>query len=158
MAWKFSVQKPLTVLVVVVLILVFGFVSFNKIVPDLCLNIDLSCVAVITAASGATQEEVEKKVTRSMEQQMATLEGPDNITSSSGENYSMIMLEFDSGTDLSVVSVDIGDKIDLVSGPFGEGIEKPMIFKSNPDMISHHHCGGGDGREDDSSGLRSLGR
>lgn len=135
MVSKFSVKKPLTVLVVVVLILVFGFVSFNKMVPDLYPNIDLPYVAVITAAPGATPEEVEKKVTQPMEQQMATLEGLDNITSSSGENYSMIMLEFDSDTDLSVVSVDIRDKIHLVSGSFGEDIEKPVIFKLNPNMI-----------------------
>lgn len=132
---KFSVKKPLTVFVAVILILVFGFVSFNKMVPDLYPNIDLPYVAVITAAPGATPEEVEKRVTLPMEQQMSTLEGLDNITSTSGENYSMIMLEFNSDADLSVVSVDIRDKIDLVSGSFGEDIQKPIIFKLNPNII-----------------------
>lgn len=132
---KFSVKKPLTILVTVVLILVFGFVSFSKMVPELYPDIDLPYVAVITASPGRTPEEVERKVTQPMEQQMATLEGLDNIMSTSAEGYSMIMLEFDSDTDLSVVSVDIRDKIDLVSDSFGEDVQKPIIFKLNPNII-----------------------
>jgi len=130
-----SVKKPFTVLVVIVLIIVFGFVAFSKMTPDLFPAFDLPYVAVITTDSGAAPEEVEKTVTSPMEEQMATLENLKSINSISAENYSMIMLEFNNGADLNTVSVDIRDKIDMVSGQFGDAVEKPIIYKLNPNMI-----------------------
>ncbi|MEG0157620.1 MAG: efflux RND transporter permease subunit, partial [Anaerovoracaceae bacterium] len=132
---KFSVKKPFSVLVMVVMILVFGGVSFTKMTPDLFPNIDLPYVMVMTAYPGAAPEEVESKVTSPMEQQMASLENLKKIDSVSGESYSMILLEFNSDADLSVVSVDIRDKIDLVSGKFDEQVQKPVVFKMNPNMM-----------------------
>ncbi len=70
---KFSIKKPFTVFVMVVLIIVFGFVSYTKMTPDLFPSMDLPYVVVMTSYFGATPEEVEATVTKPMEQQMATL-------------------------------------------------------------------------------------
>ncbi len=132
---RISIKKPFTVLVAVILIIVFGVVAYMKMTPDLFPKIDLPYVIVMTSYQGSTPEESEAEVTSPMEQQMASLEDLKNIQSVSGEGYSMIMLEFSSDADLDTVSVDIRDKIDLVSGSWNENVTKPTVMKLNPDMM-----------------------
>jgi HAE1 family hydrophobic/amphiphilic exporter-1 len=132
---KFSIKKPFTVFVMVVLIIVFGYVSFTKMTPDLFPSIDLPYVVVMTSYFGATPEEVESTVTKPMEQQMATLANLESIRSVSAENYSTIILQFKNDTNLDTISVDIRDKIDLVAGQWSETVGKPIVLKLNPDMM-----------------------
>lgn len=132
---KFSIKKPFTVFVMVVLIIVFGFVSYTKMTPDLFPSMDLPYVVVMTSYFGATPEEVEATVTKPMEQQMATLGNLESMRSISAENYSTIVLEFKNETNLDTISVDIRDKIDLVAGQWDEMVGKPIVLKLNPDMM-----------------------
>ena len=132
---KFSIKKPFTIFVMVVLIIVFGFVSYTKMTPDLFPSMDLPYVVVMTSYFGATPEEVETTVTKPMEQQMATLGNLESLRSISAENYSTIILEFKNDTNLDTISVDIRDKIDLVAGQWGEMVGKPIVLKLNPDMM-----------------------
>jgi multidrug efflux pump subunit AcrB len=132
---KFSIKKPFTIFVMVVLIIVFGFVSYTKMTPDLFPSIDLPYVVVMTSYFGATPEEVEITVTKPMEQQMATLGNLESMQSISAENYSTIILQFKNDTNLDTISVDIRDKIDLVAGQWGEMVSKPIVLKLNPDMM-----------------------
>ena len=90
---KFSVKRPFTVLVGVILVIVLGVVSFMKMTPDLLPSIDLPYVVVMTTYPGATPEEVEQTVTKPIEQSMAVVENVKTITSTSSENYSIVMME-----------------------------------------------------------------
>ena len=81
---KFSVKKPLTVLVAVILVLILGFVSFTSMTPDLLPNMDFPMAVLMTTYPGASSEEVETTVTKPLEQSMATLENINAVTSSSG--------------------------------------------------------------------------
>ena len=76
---KFSVKKPMTVFVVVVVIIALGIVSTLKMTPDLLPSIDLPYVVVMTTYPGATPEEVEATVSRPLEQSLATLENLKSI-------------------------------------------------------------------------------
>lgn len=132
---KISIKRPFTAFVMVILIVVFGFVSYTKMTPDLFPSIDLPYVVVMTSYFGAAPEEVEQTVTKPMEQQMSTLSGLKTLRSVSAENYSAIILEFENETNLDTISVDIRDKIDLVAGAWNERISKPVVMKLNPDMM-----------------------
>lgn len=132
---KFSVKKPFTVLVIVILILVFGAVSFSKMTPDLFPSINMPYAIVMTTYPGASPEEVENDVTKPLEQQMATLDHIDNVTSMSNESYSMVILEFTDDVNMDSVSVDIREKIDLISGNWDETVGTPVVMKINPDMM-----------------------
>lgn len=132
---KFSIKKPFTVFVMVVLIIVFGYVAYTKMTPDLFPSMDLPYVVVMTSYFGATPEEVETTVTKPMEQQMATLGNLESMRSISAENYSTIILQFKNDTNLDTISVDIRDKIDLVAGQWGDMVGKPIVLKLNPDMM-----------------------
>lgn len=87
---KFSVKKPLTVLVAVILVLILGFVSFTSMTPDLLPNMDFPMAVLMTTYPGASPEEVEATLTKPLEQSMATLENISTVTSSSSENYSIL--------------------------------------------------------------------
>ncbi len=132
---KYSVKKPYTVLVMVVAILVLGYVSFTRMTPELFPNINLPYVAVMTPWPGAAPEEVEKNVTIPLEEQLATLEDLKTMQSQSMENYSLILLEFESDANLDIVSVDIRDKVDLADNQFEDTVSDPIIYKMNPNMI-----------------------
>ena len=86
---KFSVKKPFTVFVAVVIILVTGIVSYTKMTPDLFPNIDMPYVIVVTPYAGATPEKVENNVTKPLEQRLATLTDIKDLQSVSNANYSM---------------------------------------------------------------------
>ena len=132
---KFSVKKPFTVLVAVILIIVFGVVSYTKMTPDLFPSINMPYAIVMTTYPGASPEEVENDVTKPMEKQLATLNHIKNITSQSNESYSMIALEFADDVNMDTISVDMREKMDLISGQWDETVSTPMIIKMNPDMM-----------------------
>lgn len=132
---KFSVKKPLTVLVAVIIVLVLGVVSVTKMTPDLMPNIDMPYVIVMTTYPGATPEEVEQNLTKPLEQAMGTLENIDEISSTSSANYSMVVMQFTSEVNMDTISVDILQKINGISDQWDDTIGTPYILKMNPSMM-----------------------
>ena len=133
---KFSVKKPYTVLVAVIAIIVLGVVSFLNLTPDLLPNIDFPYVIITTTYPGASPEQVEENVTKPIEQSMAKLDNINSISSTSAENYSMVMLEFVDGTDLTAVSIDITNAIGQLESGWDDMIGTPIILKINPNMLA----------------------
>ncbi|NLC78767.1 MAG: efflux RND transporter permease subunit [Ruminococcaceae bacterium] len=132
---KFSVKKPFTVLVAVILVIVLGVVAFTHMTPDLFPNIELPYAIVVTTYPGASPEEVEEGVTKPMEQSMSTLNGIKTVGSTSSENASVVTLEFESGTDMNYALVNIREKIDAISGTFDDMVGTPFILQINPDIL-----------------------
>ena len=132
---SFSVKKPFTVFVAVVAILVFGVMSYVKMTPDLMPNMDYPYVVVVTTYPGAAPEEVEAVVTKPMEQSMATLNDIKTVTSTSAENYSMLVLEFEQSTNMDSAVVDILQKTQMLTGRWDDSIGTPSIIRINPNMI-----------------------
>ena len=132
---KFSVKKPMTILVSVILVLVLGVVSFMKLTPDLMPNIDMPYVMVMTAYPGATPEKVEDEVSKPLEQRLSTLENIKNIQSVSAANYSLILMEFSNEVNMDTVSVDILQNVNMISYSWDDTVGTPTILKMNPSMI-----------------------
>ena len=132
---KFSVRKPFTVLVAVVIVIVFGVISFTKMTPDLFPNINTPYVIVMTTYPGASPEEAEIEITEPMEQQLATLANIKNVTSVSASNYSMIQMEFSDDVNMDAISVDIRDKISQIEGNLPETSGTPVVMKISTDMM-----------------------
>ena len=132
---KFSVKKPYTVLVSVVLVIVLGVVSLMKMTTDLLPNISLPYVVVMTTYVGASPETVETVVTRPVESSMATVSNIEGITSVSAENYSMVILEFSQSTNMDSVSLEIREMLDQIAGYWDDSVGSPIIVKLNPDML-----------------------
>lgn len=132
---KFSVKKPLTVFVAVILVLVLGFTAYFEMTPDLLPNLDFPYAIVITTYPGASPEQVETTITKPLEQSMATLDKIKNITSTSSENYSMVMMEFSDDANMDSTTVDIRGNIDKVKGYWPEEVSTPILMKINPNML-----------------------
>ncbi len=132
---KFSVKKPYTVLVGVVLAIVLGIVSFTKMTADLLPSISLPYVIVMTTYVGASPENVEMAVTKPIEASMATVSNIESVSSVSSENYSMVILEFSQTTNMDSVSLEIRENLDQISSYWDESVGNPIIMKLNPDML-----------------------
>lgn len=130
---KFSVKKPLTVFVGVILVLILGFVSFTNMTTDLLPAMDLPYVMVMTTSVGDSPEKIEKNVTKPLEQQLATTSGVKNLQSVSSENVSMVIMEFYESTDMNAAMINVSAKIDLAN--LADGIPNPTIMQINPDMM-----------------------
>ena len=132
---EFSVKKPFTIFVAVIAILVLGVVSYTKMTPDLLPNMDFPYVMIMTVYPGANPEQVEQEITRPMEQSMATLEHIKEITSTSSENSSMVLLEFEDSVNMDTIGVDIQQNINSLSAAWEETVQQPYVLKINPSML-----------------------
>ena len=132
---KFSVKKPFTVLVAVIAVLVFGVVSYLEMTPDLFPNMDFPYVIVVTTYPGASPEKVEEEVTKPLEQSMSTLEHIVEVSSTSAENYSMVMLEFEESVNLDTIGVDIQQNISTLESGWDDMVGTPYVLKINPSML-----------------------
>ena len=132
---KFSVKRPLTVFVVVLAVVVLGIVAYLRMTPDLLPNMDFPYVIIVTADPGASPEAVEEEITRPMEQSMATLDQIKEVTSTSQNSVSMVMLEFEDGVNMDTISVDIQQKISMLEGQWSDMVGTPYVLKINPSMI-----------------------
>jgi len=132
---KFSVKKPYTVFVGVVLAVVLGIVSFTKMSTDLLPNISLPYVLVMTTYVGASPETVEMVVTKPVEASMATVSNIENISSVSSENYSMVIMEFSQSADMNAISLEIRESLDQLKSYWDDSVGNPVIMKLNPNML-----------------------
>lgn len=132
---KFSVKKPLTVVVGVILVAILGIISFTSMTTDLLPSIDLPIVAIITPYPGASPEKVELAVTKPLEQVLSTTSGIKNVSSVSSENSSVVICEFNQGTNMDSAMIEISSNIDMVESNFEDMVGTPMLMKMNPDMM-----------------------
>ncbi len=132
---KFSVKKPLTVFVAVIAVLVLGVVAYLNMTPDLLPNMDFPYIMIMTTYPGASPEKVEAEITKPMEQAMATLEHIKEISSTSSENYSMLMLEFEEDVNLDTIGVDIQQSISSLRSGWDDMVGAPYVLKINPSML-----------------------
>ena len=130
---KFSVKKPFTVFVAVVMFIILGAVSFTRMTTDLLPEMSLPYVVVVTTYSGASPDKVESTVTEPLESGLGTVNGVKNVTSTSNENYSMITLEFEENTNMDSAMVKLSSALDLITLPDGTG--KPMVMEISMDMM-----------------------
>lgn len=132
---KFSVKKPYTVLVGVIMVIVLGVVSFMKMSTDLLPNINLPYVIVMTTYPGASPETVETVVTKPVESAMATVSNIENISSVSSENYSLVIMEFAQSANMDSISLEIRESLDQIKSYWDDSVGNPIIMKLNPDML-----------------------
>ncbi|MGM9604969.1 MAG: efflux RND transporter permease subunit [Faecousia sp.] len=132
---KFSVKKPLTVFVAVVAVLVLGVVAYLRMTPDLLPNMNFPYIMITTAYPGASPEKVEAEVTKPMEQAMSTLEHIKEVSSTSNENYGMVLLEFEESVNMDTIGVDIQQKLTSLSSSWDEMVGSPYVLKINPSML-----------------------
>lgn len=129
---EIAVKRPITVLMMVFIILIMGFVSFTKIPLDLMPEIEIPIAVVSTSYSGVGPQEMEKLITQPLEQAVGTTANIDTLQSISREGSSMIIAQFAFGTDMNDAALELREKIDMAKGFLPSDAGEPMVFKFDP--------------------------
>ena len=132
---KLSVKKPMTIFVAVIVVIVLGIVSVFKMTPGLLPNMDFPYAIILTTYPGQTPETVESVVTKPLEQSLSTIDGVKTITSTSSDNYSILTLEFEDGTNMDTATVDMRGNLDTIKDAWPDGVGSPYLMKINPNMM-----------------------
>ena len=132
---KFSVKRPYTVLVGVVMILVLGYVAYTKMTADLLPNMSFPYVIVITTDPGASPEEVEGDITSKLEASLATTSNLKTLQSMSRNSVSVVILEYEQTANMDSTMIEIQQKLDQVKSGFADSIGAPMVMSINPNML-----------------------
>jgi HAE1 family hydrophobic/amphiphilic exporter-1 len=125
----FSVDRPVTITMIVMIILVVGALSLSKVGLDMMPDVDFPTVSVVTRYEGASSEDVEKLVTRTIEGAVASVNGVVGVTSTSQEDSSFVLVNFEWGTDLDAAAQDMREALGLVEPLLPDGAEDPMVLK-----------------------------
>jgi len=132
---RFSVKRPYTVIVAVIIVIILGFVSFSKLSTDLLPSMNFPYAIVMTTYQGASPEQVEMVVTEPIESSMATVSNIKHVSSTSSENYSMVVLEFNTSANMDSATIEIRESLDLIGSYWPDEVGTPIIMKINPDMM-----------------------
>ena len=132
---RYSVKKPYTVIVGIILVIVLGYISFQHMTTDLLPSMNLPYVVVYTPYVGATPEQVEDDLTRPMEAAFATLNDVKKITSSSRDNVSVVIMQFNDGANMDTALIEISSRLDQLRGDWNDDVGAPVAMKLNPDML-----------------------
>ncbi|PTY41292.1 efflux RND transporter permease subunit [Brachyspira hampsonii] len=129
------VKRPVAVFMCMIAVLILGFVSLSKLAVDFLPDMELPYITVRTEYENAGPEEVEKSVTRVVENAVATVSDINTITSTSQEGESSVFIEFNWGTDLAVATADVREAIDGVKNSLPDDADSPTVLKFSTDMM-----------------------
>ncbi|WP_028330405.1 efflux RND transporter permease subunit [Brachyspira alvinipulli] len=130
------VKRPVTILMVIVSILILGLISLSRLSIDFMPNMQVPYVSIYTRYKNAGPEEIEKSVTKIIEGAVATVNNIKNITSTSREDSSNVLIEFNWGVDLTEATEDIREALEQVSDSLPDNSDKPTVRKFNMDDTS----------------------
>lgn len=132
----FSLKRPVTVIMAVLAVLMFGLISLDRLSLEMLPNMDFPMLAVVTIYPNADAETVESTVTIPVETQIRAIQGVRNVNSTSMENASMVMVEFNWGTDLGESQNIVKSELEANSMFMPSGANEPFIIRMNPDSIA----------------------
>ena len=133
--YETAVRKPISTLLIFAGAIVLGVFSLSQLSVDLYPEMEVPMLSVITTYPGASSSEIEQNITRRMEDNLNTVSDLKKITSRSQDNMSVVILEFEWGTNLDEASNDVRDALGRVETYLPDDAEKPMIIKFSTSMM-----------------------
>ena len=130
---KFSVKKPFTVLVAVVMVVILGFVAVTKMQTNLLPDVSTPYLMVVTVYPGASPERVQSEVSDVLQNSL-TVPGVEKITATSAENYSLLLMQFTDDTDMNSALVKVSNKLDQAKSDLPSSCLTPSIVEYSLNM------------------------
>ncbi len=130
-----AVKRPVTTLMLMMIIVILGAISFLKLPVDLFPKMEFPVAIVMVSYPNAGPEEIESLVTRPLERQLSTVEKLKSLSSVSADGTSMVIVQFEDGTDMKFSSLNMREKVDMIKDFLPEGATKPMIMTIDPSMM-----------------------
>jgi len=125
--YKYAINKPITTLMYVVTLVIFGWISFKSMPSALFPNIDFPIVSIQTIYQGADSKTIESQVTDKLEEALSSIGGVDSIISTSSEGVSVIMVKFFLNRNIDEATNDVRDKVSAVRLPVHA--KTPLVSK-----------------------------
>ena len=132
---KLAVKRKVTILMAVLAVVLLGSVAYSRLPLDLLPEMNFPGAVVITSYDGAAPTEVESIVTRPLEEALGTVSNVRRLSSHTTEGSSVVVAEFQWGTEMDFATLDMREKIDLIAPYFPEGVGKPMVIKFDPSLM-----------------------
>lgn len=126
---KASIYKPITMLMVILTVVVFGLYTYSMMVVDLMPKFDVPVVTGTIIYPGANPEEIETTIIKPIEEQVELVDGIDYVQSICLENYGIVVAMFNMGINVDVAANDVRSKIELAAADFPDAVEAPIISK-----------------------------
>ena len=131
--YRSAVNKPVTTFLIFLAFAILGIFSLVKLPIDFFPDIESNVIMVMASYPGASAEDVENNLTKSLENALNGVSDLKDLTSQSRENISVLTLEFKYGIDIEAATNDVRDKLDMVTSTLPDGASSPMIFKFSAD-------------------------
>jgi HAE1 family hydrophobic/amphiphilic exporter-1 len=128
---EFSVNRRVTTAMLAMIVVVLGSIAFTKLGLDFFPDLEFPTVSVITTYSGASSEDIENTITRPLEGIVGTVNRVKKVNSITSEGVSVIMIEFEWGTNLDFSAQDVRDQIGLYENFMPEEATDPLVVKFN---------------------------
>ncbi len=143
---KTVLKRPVTTVLCVLCLMVFGFISLFSSKMELTPEMNMPMMVISTVYVGASPEDVDELLTKPIEDEVGQLSGIDSLTSVSSENSSIVLLQYDYGTDMDKAYSDLKKKVDALESSLPEDAMTPMIMEfdinSTPSMMmAVNNCG-----------------
>ncbi len=127
----FAINNRISVMVLVALVAIMGIISYLTIPKESFPNITVPNIFVVTLYPGVSPEDMESLVTRKLEDELGNISEIKEMTSTSTEGYSSVVLEFDTGIDIEEALQKVREKVDLAKAELPEDAEEPLVQEVN---------------------------
>jgi len=128
---EFSVNRKVTTAMMAMILVVLGFISYTRLGLDFFPELEFPTVSVVTTYSGASPEDIENTITRPLEQVINTVGNVKKVNSITSEGVSVIMVEFEWGTNLDFATQDIREQLSQFRSFLPEEASDPLVVKFN---------------------------
>lgn len=127
-----SIKRPVMTTVIILIIAILGLVGMTQLGVELFPEIEFPVIVVTTTYQGAGPEEVERLITKTIEDNVTLIDNVKYIESTSAEGASTVMIRFNMGTDLDVAANDVRDQVSRIRDELPEDSDEPIIMKVDP--------------------------
>ena len=127
-----SIRRPLLILMAVLAVMLGGSIAYRSMAVDLLPSVKFPFVAVLATYPGAGPREVETRVTKPIEDAVAGASGIKTLSSTSGDGYSMVFMEFNDGIDPDIAAQDVERRVNQMAFGLPEDVRTPSVLKFNP--------------------------
>jgi hydrophobic/amphiphilic exporter-1 (mainly G- bacteria), HAE1 family len=124
-----AIKRPLTIVMLILGICILGFQSMKRMPIDLMPKVDIPYISIITVYKGASPQEIETQVSKTVEDAVASVNRVKNVTATSQDSISIVTIEFQVGANIDVASQDVRDKLDLIVSDLPDDADDPIIYK-----------------------------
>lgn len=133
---EISVKRPVAVIMAVLIFVVIGLYSLSMLKMEAMPDMDLSMAVISTTYRNVGSEEIENLITKPIEGAISSVSGIDTIASQTSEGSSLVMVQFNTGTDMDKAVSDMETNIDMISSMLPEDADDPMVIKIDTNAMA----------------------